>query len=72
MSICTAEATKALESQTGVPINWNKISTSSTKDWKTDTSCSACGVPSPHPELNEDLPEHLDELAILHGRHFGG
>lgn len=72
MSICTAEATKALESQTGVPIDWNTISTSPAKDWIPDTSCFPYAL-SPNPELNEDLPEHLDDLPIFFGgRHFGG
>ena len=70
MNICTTEFTKALESQTGVPIDWSKVSKTIEKAWNQDTSCLPY-APSPHPELNEELPEDLDELAILHGLHFG-
>lgn len=70
MNICTTEFTKALESQTGVPIDWSKVSKTIEKAWKQDTSCLPY-APSPHPELNEELPEHLDDLVVFTGRHFG-
>lgn len=70
MSICTSEITKALESQKGVPINFTVVSKSPEAVWTPDTSCPAPAL-SPYPELNEELPEHLDDLAIMYGRHFG-
>ncbi len=63
MSICTGNIAKAIPQEEGTPINWNKtVSDPST--------CKGFAL-SPHPELNQDMPEHLDDLAVLYGRHFG-
>lgn len=67
MSICTEIIAKALEQQEGTPINWTKAINES---WKPNNTCKSV-IPSPYPELNQDLPEHLDDLAIMYGHHFG-
>lgn len=66
MSICTENIAKAINQQEGTPINWHKTNTS----LKPDNTCKGIAL-SPYPELNQDLPEHLDDLAIMYGRHFG-
>lgn len=67
MSICTESIAKSLEQQERTPINRDETIDES---WKPANTCKGIAL-SPYPELNQDLPEHLDDLAIMYGHHFG-